>query len=370
MLVKQKLLNRALALARGIAPSGRPLNPLWTYLYLEGREKELVIRTANEEMDLEVRLPAMGEEGGPVLVPASPFIRAVENAPGDEDEEDKEVIILIQEGQVEVRAWPWRATINAAGPEGFPAWPESDTALRTRMDAQDLLRALSQVRYAVSRESWRAIFRGVQLEFSDRGFRAVASDGYRLALFDLERPQPFTKKAVVPARSVDELMRVLRGAEGEVDLAVGTSTMTMAAWQEKGVVRIAVRLMPGEFPDYERVIPKEFPLTVTLEAEPFREALKRVSILANKENHRVDLSLEGKRALLFAEGDYGKGQEEIPVSLEGAPMSLAYDARHFLDAVSRVEGEVVMRFSGQFTPTLIEPADGSGYLAVVVPLKV
>jgi DNA polymerase-3 subunit beta len=358
-----------LALARGIAPSGRPLNPLWAYLYLERREKELLIRAANEEMDLEVRLPAMGEGGGPVLVPASPFIRAVENAPGDEDEEDKEVIILIQEGQVEVRAWPWQATINAAGPEGFPAWPEFDTTLRTRIDAQDLLRALFHVRYAVSREDWRGVFRGVQLEFSDRGFRTVASDGYRLALFDLERPQPFTKNIVLLARSVDELMQVLRGAEGEVDLAVGISAMTMAARQEEGAVRIAVRLMPGEFPDYERVIPKEFTLTATLEVEPFREALKRVSILANKENHRVDLSLEGKRALLSAEGDYGKGQEEIPVSLEGAPMSLAYNARHLLDAVSRVEGEVVMRFSGQFTPTLIEPAEG-GYRAVVVPLKV
>jgi len=368
MLVKQKLLNRALALARGIASSGRPLNPLWAYLYLEGREKELVIRAANEEMDLEVRLPAMGEGGGPVLVPASPFIRAVENAPGDE--EDKEVIILIQEGQVEVRAWPWQAAINAAGPEGFPAWPEFDTVLWTRMDAQDLLRALSQVRYAVSRESWRAIFRGVQLEFSDRGFRAVASDGYRLALFDLERPQPFTKKAVVPARSVDELVRVLRSAEGEVVLALGPGTLGLAVRQEEGALRMAVRLMEGEFPDYERVIPKEFLLTATLEAEPFREALKRVSILANRENHRVDLSLEGKRALLSAQGDYGKGQEEIFVSLEGAPVSLAYDARHLLDAVSRVEGEVVVRFSGQFTPTLIEPADGSGYLAVVVPLKV
>ncbi len=370
MLVKQKLLNRALALARGIAPSGRLLNPFWTYLYLEGREKELVIRAANEEMDLEVCLPAMGEGGGPVLVPASPFIRAVENAPGDEDGEGKEVIILIQEGQVEVRAWPWRATINAAGPEGFPAWPEFDTVLRTRMDAQDLLRALSQVRYAVSRESWRAVFRGVQLEFSDRGFRAVASDGYRLALFDLERPQPFTKKAVVSARSVDELVRVLRGAEGEVDLAVGISGMAMVARQEEGVVRIAARLMPGEFPDYERVIPKEFPLKAALDVEPFREALKRVSVLADKQNRRVNLSLEGKRALLSAEGEYGKGQEEIPVSLEGAPMSLAYDARHLLDAVSWVEGEAVMRFSGQFAPTLIEPADRSGYLAVVVPLRV
>jgi len=370
MLVKQKLLKQVLDLARGIAPSGRPLNPLWTYLYLEGREKELVIRAANEEVDLEVRLPAMGEEGGPVLVPAHPFIRAVENAPGDEDEEDREVVILIQEGQVEISAWPWQATINAASPEGFPAWPEFDTTLWTRMDAQDLLRALSHVRYAVSRESWRATFRGVQLEFSDRGFRAVASDGYRLALFDLNGPQPFTKKVVVPARSVDELMRVLRNAEDRVDLAVGISAMTITAQQKEGVVRMAVRLMPGEFPDYERVIPKEFPLKAALDVEPFREALKRVSVLADKQNHRVDLFLEEGRALLSAEGDYGKGQEEIFVSLEGAPMSLAYNARHLLDAVSRVEEKVVMRFSGQFTPTLIEPADGSGYQAVVVPLRV
>jgi DNA polymerase-3 subunit beta len=367
MLVKRDVANRVLALAQRVASANRPSKPLWAYLRLEGQGGNLVIRAASGETDLEVRLPVDGEaEFAPVLVPGVPFIRAVESAPGEE-----EIVIMVRDGHAEIRAWPWRASLNTASPEGFPEWPSVEARHRGRLKAKALGQALFQVRYAVSKESWRAIFQGLQLEFYEGGFRAVASDGYRLAIRDTgdTSGQP-TLKAVLPARAADDLVLLLREAEGEVDLETGGGSLSVSFAAPWGEVRAAFRLMEGEFPDYERVIPKEFPLKAALDVEPFREALKRVSVMADKQNHRVDLSLEGKRALLSAEGDYGKGQEEIFVSLEGTPMTLAYDARHLLDALSRVEGEVVMRFSGQFTPTLIEPADGGGYRAVVVPLKV
>jgi len=107
-----------------------------------------------------------------------------------------------------------------------------------------------------------------------------------------------------------------------------------------------------------------------LDVEPFREALKRVSVLADKQNHRVDLFLEEGRALLSAEGDYGKGQEEIFVYLEGAPMSLAYNARYLLEALAPLSGRAELGFSGPTSPTLVRPLEEGGYQAVVVPLRV
>jgi len=366
----KNLLAEKMALLERVIPS-RSANPLLTYLGLAAEEGALLLFGSNGEVDLEVRLPADLEGEGRYLVPSQPFFQLVRSLPG-------EAVELALESDLSLSSGRFSTRLALAPTEGYPEllFPdleekEGSFSQRAKFLTEELQRALAQVRYAASNEEYRAIFRGVQLEFSERGFRTVASDGYRLALFDLPKSQPFAKKAVVPARSVDELVRVLRSAEGgEVVLALGPGTLGLAMPQEEGVLRMAVRLMEGEFPDYERVIPKDFPLRASLEVEPFREALKRVSVLADKQNHRVDLFLEEERALLSAEGDYGKGQEEVSVSLEGAPMSLAYNARYLLEALAPLSGQAELLFSGPTSPTLVRPLGEGGYQAVVVPLRV
>ena len=368
MRISKKEIGKALNLAKATM-SKRANNPLLTYLYMEGRKEEVTLRASSEETDLEVRLPVEdGTEFAPVLVPGAPFALTIENAPGDVVE------LALEGGTIVVRAGKWRASLATASPEGYPEWPEITGVdrLNGRIGAKDLAKALSNVRYAVAREDYRAIFRGVQLEFYERGFRAVASDGYRMAIQDLQAPegQP-VRKSVLPSGAVDNLISLLREADvGEEVRLTQTKGLVEAAFTTPwGKVRTAVRLMEGEFPDYWQVIPKEFSLKAVLDVEHFWEALKRVSVLADKQNHRVDLFLEEGRALLSAEGDYGKGQEEVPVALEGPPMSLAYSARYLIEALQRASGRVTLHISGQFTPTLIEPAEG-GYRAVVVPLRV
>ncbi len=366
MRVGKETISKALSLARAVMPS-RASNPLLTYLRLEG-QGDLVFRASSGETDLEVRLPVEdGVEFAPILVPGLPFTLTVGNAPGDTVE------FTLESGGIAVAAGRWRASLATASPEGFPEWPEiGPDPLNSRVVAKDLAKALSSVRYAVGKEDYRSIFRGVQLEFYERGFRAVASDGYRIAIHDLLTPegQP-ARKAVLPSWGVDDLLYFLREAEEgeEVRVTQAKGLMEVAFAAPWGEVRASLRLMEGEFPDYWRVIPTEFPLKVVLDVEPFREALKRVSVLADKQNHRVDLLLEEGRAVLSAKGDYGEGREEVPVALEGPSMSLAYSARFLLEALQRTSGKVALRISGQFTPTLVELAEG-GYRAVVVPLRV
>ncbi|WP_117237756.1 DNA polymerase III subunit beta [Thermus sediminis] len=380
VILPKTLLAERIAFLERVIPS-RSSNPLLTYLGLAAEREALVLFGSNGEVDLEVRFSAQVAGEGQYLVPSQPFFQLVRSLPGETVELNLGTELLLSSGRFSTR-------LGLASPEGYPEllFPDPETSgsgiftQQADLSAEELQRALVHVRYAASSEEYRAIFRGVQLEFSERGLRAVASDGYRLALFDLPRPQPFTKKVVVPARSVDEVVRVLKGAGvGEAVLALGPGTLGLAVRQGgQGVLRLAVRLMEGEFPDYERVIPKEFPLKAVLEVEPFREALKRVSVLADKQNHRVDLLFQEGRALLSAEGDYGKGQEEVPVNLEGTPMGLAYNARYLLEALAPLsgqvgqpqEGHVQLLFSGPSSPTLIRPLGEGGYRAVVVPLRV
>ncbi|AEV15052.1 MAG: DNA polymerase III subunit beta [Thermus sp.] len=368
----KNLLAEQIALLERVIPS-RSSNPMFTYLGLAPQAGGLTLFGSNGEVDLEVHLPAQVQGEGRYLVPAQPFFQLVRSLPGD-------TAILRLGLDLELSSGSFRTRLSLAPSEGYPEliFPEPGVAspdypLQTRLPAEGFLRALVHVRYAASNEEYRAIFRGVQLEFSPQGVRAVASDGYRLALYDLPLPQPFQRKAVVPARSVDEVIRVLKGmGEGEAVLALGAGTLGLTLGQEGGGrLRLAVRLMEGEFPDYERVIPKEFPLRAGLEVEPFREALRRVSVLSDRQNHRVDLLFGEGHVLLSAEGDYGKGQEELPVRLEGTPLAVAYNARYLLEALGPLSGQAALLLSGPTSPSLIRPlGEGEGYQAVVVPLRV
>ena len=371
--VPKKLLSDQLSLLERIVPS-RSANPLYTYLGLYAEEGALILFGTNGEVDLEVRLPAEAQSLPRVLVPAQPFFQLVRSLPGD--------LVALglasepgQGGQLVLSSGRFRTRLSLAPAEGYPELlvPEGEDKgafpLRTRMPSGELVKALTHVRYAASNEEYRAIFRGVQLEFSPQGFRAVASDGYRLALYDLPLPQGFQAKAVVPARSVDEMVRVLKGADGaEADLALGEGVLALALEGGSGV-RMALRLMEGEFPDYQRVIPQEFALRVQVEGEALREAVRRVSVLSDRQNHRVELLLEEGRILLSAEGDYGKGQEEVPAQVEGPGMAVAYNARYLLEALAPVGDRAHLGISGPTSPSLIW-GDGEGYRAVVVPLRV
>lgn len=378
--IPKNLLTEHVALLERVIPT-RSSNPLFTYLGLALSPGILTLFGTNGEVDLEVRLELPTEGEGRFLVPAQPFFQLVRSLPGDQVELAFGTELFLSSGSFSTR-------LSLAPDEGYPdlffpshEGPSEPYPLQTLLSVEELHRALSHVRYAASNEEYRAIFRGVQLEFSEKGLRSVASDGYRLALYGLAKPQPFSKKAVVPARSVDEMVRVLKAmGEGEVALALGPGILGLAtgglAGSPQGQVRMAVRLMEGEFPDYERVIPKEFPLKATFEVEALREALRRVSVLADRQNHRVDLMFEEGRALLSSEGDYGKGREEIPVRLEGTPLAVAYNARYLLEALSPLSGEASLFLSGPTSPSLLRPlevsasAPGEGYQAVVVPLRV
>ncbi len=234
------------------------------------------------------------------------------------------------------------------------------------LSAADLARALGSVRYAASNEAFQAVFRGLKLERNAGTLRAAASDGYRVALCDVRSDAPEAPPLIIPARSVDELLRLLK--DGTVRLLPGEGQLTVITDR----ARMNLKLLDGDFPDYERVIPKEIKLTATLPAAALKEAVGRVAVLADKNaNNRVEFLIQDGALTLTAEGDYGRAQDTLSVTQGGTEqaMSLAFNARHVLDALGAIDGDVRLSFSGSTSPAVFEPAGDSGYRAVMVTLR-
>jgi DNA polymerase-3 subunit beta len=370
--IPKRTLAEGLSILERIIPS-RSSNPILTYLPIELSDQGLILRGTNGEVDIEVKLPAEIQGSGQVLVPAQTFSQIVRSAPG-------ELVELIfgqgAEGaksageRLELHSGAFNTQFSTTSPDGYPELsftvPGSGAGAVETIAASRLAQAITRVRYAASTEEYRAIFRGVQLEMSSAGLRSVASDGFRLARYDLPM-QLQTRKLVIPARSADEIVRVFKDAQGEVAFAVGEGTLTLVG----EAVRMSVKLMEGEFPDYARVIPQSFVLEATLTAEALRESLKRVAVLSDRNNHRVNLLFNNGKLDIDAEGDYGRGREELNIDSSGeSQLMVAYNAQYLIDALVPIEGAVRIKLSGPTSPSVVQAIEDTGYLAVVVPLRV
>ena len=356
--VPKRTLSEALALLERVIPS-RHSNPILTHLHLSTEGPDLCLLGSNLEIDLALLAPAELQDEGTALIPAHLFAQIVRGLPG-------EIVQLTQTmGELHVESGNFKTRLTTVDTADYPE-PRFTKNGGLQVGAGAFAKALGRVRYAASNEEYRAVFRGVQLELSPERLRAVASDGFRLARYDQPVQSTEVHTIVIPARSVDEIIRVLKDESGEVELGFIENSLVLYSPR----FRMRVSLMEGSFPDYERVIPTDCALEVHLDAEVLRTSLRRVSMLADKSNHRVDLLFQENRLEVVSEGDYGQGREELHTEHQGEPQKmLAYNAQYLIDALSQIEGMAHLKMA-QAGPTIIEAADDQGYLAVVVPLRV
>lgn len=357
--VAKKQLADSLGHVERIIPA-RSSNPGLSYLRLTLSDDSLVFSGSNMDVDIEARLTADVEGEGQFAVPAHVFAQVVKALPGELVE------LVFKETEIEISSGSYDTKLQLVdvGQAPLPAFPESYAG---ELPAADLVRALSSVRYAAALAEYQAIFRGVKLELRDQHTRAVATDGFRLAYYHLDRTSGLDGEMVLPARSVDELVRIL--ADGPASLALAEGQLSVA----NGPFKLNVKLMEGAFPDYQRVIPSNFPVVITAPASALAEAVARVAVMADRTaNNRVDLFISDGVLQITAEGAYGRSQEALEIAQEGSEgqIALAYNAKYLTDALAPLTGgDLRFLFSGSTTPSLMADPDDPSYQAMVVPLR-
>lgn len=356
--VPKKSLAEALQHVERIVPT-RSSNPGLNLVRIDLLGDALRFSGTNLDVDIEATVAADVRGEGTLALPAQVLGQVVRALPGDVVE------VEVEETELSIASDHFATRLQLVDPDSAPAvrFPDDYAG---RLPARDLGRALGSVRYAAAVAEYQAIFRGVKLELSESGSRAVATDGFRLAYFDLDAATGLESELIVPARSVDEIVKLL--GDGEVELAADEGQLSLRS----GDVRLNVKLMDGTFPDYRRVIPSTFPVAITLGAEELQDAVTRVAVMADKTaNNRVDLFVKDGTLQITAEGAYGRSQEAIAVQQEGsdAEIALAYNAKYLTDALSPLGAMLRASFSGATSPSVLADPDDPAYLAMVVPLR-
>jgi len=357
----QEVLAAALSAVSHALPSRTTL-PILEGVLMTTDDHGLVIAASDLQKAIEVRVPAMVAQPGTVLLPGKLLIEVVRKFPsGDVDIEtgDKTAKLFCSQA---------KASMHILDAAEYPALPLFDAQEKVSLLQGDLRSMISQTAYAVSLDESRMILTGALLEMEEKQTRMVALDGYRLAMNQMEiEGQAEPMSVVVPGTAWTEISRLMTTPEEPVFLSLSPTHLMV----EVDNVRIAARLLDGEFIKYRQIIPGEWLTRTRFSKRALQEAVDRCATMAKDgRSNLITLAIGGKSIVASAEGEFGAAEESIDATTEGKDMDIAFNVRYLADALKAIDDEqLFMCFNTPVTPAVLKPLAGDGFLHLVLPVR-
>jgi len=365
-----------LAIALGVAGravSNRNTLPILSNVLLETEDDRLKLTATDLDTAIRCVIPASVAENGAVAIPAGILKDIVDKLA------DAPVTLELQDGKVTVRSGKSDYTILSLPAEDFPVVPEVSDGSSISIPQSTLKDMLRLTTFAASKEETRSILMGVLFEARNDALTLVATDTHRLAWKKTTLPQAIETpvSAIIPARPLTELERVLKdSAEENVTVRFGASQVQF----ETDTVTLVSRVLDGQFPNYEKVIPKSTERKITFDRNEFLSAVRRVFIFAKQNSEKAILETKGDLLQMTAESqDMGKGYEEVPISMDGTDLKIAFNARYLMEVLGIVDTDnATLELTGALNPGILRAgngvnADGTGegsdFLYVVMPMQ-
>lgn len=349
------------------AVTGRSSLPILSNVYIKAeKDKEagkLTLMATDLEMGIECSVDAKIEEEGTTTVPARVVSEILASLP------EAEVALKTDDGSLKLTCEQSDYRINGLPPDEFPLLPAVDGKARFTLPQPTLRQMIRQTIYAVSTDDTRPILTGVLMVLKENDLKMVATDTHRLCVKTIELTgAEGDAYAIVPSRAMSELLRILTGEE---DKTVSVSISDNQASFDTDGVHLVSRLIEGQFPNFERVIPAEHNRTLTLQVDPFQQGVKRASIVAREDANKIVLKTgEEKLTITSESAQLGQAHEEVDLLKDGDDIEIAFNARYILDTLGAVECEgVELELQGPLNPGVLKPVDTEDYLCVVMPMQ-
>ena len=261
-------------------------------------------------------------------------------------------------------------SLPTVDPADYPSVPNADEVEFFNVDRDFMLKMLSYTFFAVAQNDPRAFLNGVHMEKVEDQLRMVATDGHRLAFIEevLKHQFEIDKPVIVPRKGLAEIRRLLEEEQdGAIELGIKGN---LGFFRKEGMI-LAFRLIEGEFPDYNRVIPQETAIKISVEREPFHAALRRIALLSEERSHSVRFSIQaGLMSIASSNPEYGDGQQELEIGYEGDPLQMKFNARYFLDLLQVASSDkLTLNFNDEMSPCVVRLEGMADYLCVIMPIR-
>jgi DNA polymerase-3 subunit beta len=363
--ISREKLQEGLAAVAASIPAKTTL-PVLANILIETTENG--IRLAGTDLDIAVstEVGADVEQAGAITVPAKKLAEIARELPSAPVK-----ISATGEQRVTLECSRSRFRLLGLPRDEFPSFPsvKFDDAWRVR--SGDLQNLIAHTSFAASTEESRPILNGVLWELRPDRMRMVATNGHRLAKMELTIASAGAPSSdlIVPPKALEQIRRLFP-AEEELEIARGDNHLGFRS----PFTAVYTRLIEGPYPNYEQVIPKDNDRVAMAEKNALTQAIRRMSIIASDQTHRVRLSFNaGMVKLAVQTPDLGEAQDEVPINYDGDPLDIGFNANYLLEILRYIPtDDVKLTFKAPERAATLEPEgwnENTKFLCLVMPLK-
>jgi DNA polymerase-3 subunit beta len=359
-------------LARGLsvvsrAVSSRSTLPVLANVLLRTEDAGLKLTATNLEIGITAWVPGKIDAEGSLTVPARLLSDIVNGLPAGE-----RVDLNVEGTSLMVKAGRYQTHLRGIDAEEFPVIPAPGERPTTRVKQGELRRVLSEVVFAAASDEARPILTGVLTRFAGDRLTLAAADNYRIAVGSLEILDPVEETSlVVPARSYAELMRVLADSDDPLDIMLTTSK-SQVLFHLEGIDMVS-RLIDGQFPNYQQVLPGSHSTRAVVEREELLKAVRISAFIASSAANVVKLRIgdDGATTInIAAAADVGDAQGDVEAAIEGEPVQISFNARYLQEALQNLDyDQLALEFSGSLSPGVLRPTGSEDYVHVIMPVR-
>ena len=366
--VSKSDLVKELGLTQGVVEKKTTI-PILSNILVETDEDKVWLTATDLELGIKCACPARIKKEGAGTIPARRLLDYVRLLP------DADVQVKVAENQwASLVCGRSRTRIAGMSRESFPELPQMPESV-AEIPLSVLSQMIASTIFAISAEESRFTLNGALLILKNSGLVMVSTDGHRLALMEKKvelsgLKEPF--RALLPKKAMSEVQKL---ASDDVTKPVQFSGNDNHLFFQIDQRTLLSRRLTGNFPDYERVLPKEHPHVLVIGKDEFKSAIERVAQFADERSRAIRLQiLNGELKVHSSISETGESEETIPVEYSGSDVEVGFNAQYLLDFLRTVEGsEIEFHFKDANSAGELRPHDGSAetvYRYVVMPMRI
>lgn len=361
--ISREVLLQPLSQVVGVVERRQTL-PVLANFMLAVRDGRLTVTGTDMEVELISSVAAEVSQDGEITVPARKMLDIVKALP-----DGSSISFSVSDDKATLSAGRSRFTLATLPASEFPATDQVEALENISVAEVTLKKMLDKTSFAMANQDVRYYLNGLLFDFAGDHLKAIATDGHRLAICDLDAPISVTgdRQLIVPRKGVMELSRMLSGESDNVILAIGRNHVRLV----KGDTTFTSKLIDGRFPDYKAVIPAGADKQMLVDKATFIQALQRAAILSNEKYKGVRLEADGSNIKIIAHNpQHEEAVEEIEAELNFERLAVGFNVTYLLDALTAIDTEQVsLELKDANSSCLVSAPDSDVNRHVVMPLK-
>jgi DNA polymerase III subunit beta len=367
--VSKSDLVKELNLSQGVVEKKTTI-PILSNVLVETAEDRIILTATDLELGIRCSCPAKVQRSGAGTIPARRLLDYVRLLP------DADLSVKLAENQwASLLCGRSRTRIAGMSRESFPELPEMPEKIAD-LPVQALVSMIGKTIFAISTEESRFTLNGALLLIKNKGLTMVATDGHRLSMVEYDIPFPDitgSYRALLPRKAMAEILKL--ASESAPDGVIAFAGDDNHLFFQLGGRLLLCRKLTGNFPDFERVLPKEHPHSVTLLRDELKGAIERVSQFADERSRAIRLHLAPGEAKIHSSiSETGESEESLPVEYDGETVEIGFNAQYLLDFLRAIpQDQVAIRFKDGNSAGELRPAGDNvdyNYRYVVMPMRI